>query len=229
MKKLVSLLEISSSEFRTKIKELGFTEKGNELTSGGDLKSDLLDIVSSLVAEWKKSNPNCPLNFTSGNDSFHKGITTYVSRHTKGEALDVTLPSSCHSLFITLLNTYKSKYNGFSYIDEYTNPTAKATGGHFHMSYRSGAPEGGGKSGGGDTSTPANNTSTSNSATQTSKYSYQSSDVSKPNDEFTTSAENMNKGFITQATNALGLTKVESISGKEKKLLENIQKIKKLL
>lgn len=143
-----SLLEISSSEFRTNLKSLGHSEKNSELTSGGDLNSNFLDILTKLLEEWEKTNPNCNLKFTSGNDKFHKGITSYTSRHTKGEAVDVTLDQSCRGTFISLLNNYKSKYNGFSFIDEYTRPTAKATGGHFHISYRSGAPEGSGKSGG---------------------------------------------------------------------------------
>lgn len=134
--------EINSSQFRSTIKSLGFTEKGSELTSGGDIKSDFLDIMNALVSEWKKTGgSNCPLKFTSGNDKYHKTVG-YASRHSKGEAMDATLPSGCHSAFINLLNSYKRKYNGFSYIDEYRNPSSKATGGHFHMSYRAGQPEG---------------------------------------------------------------------------------------
>jgi hypothetical protein len=142
MKKLITLLEISSSEFKFNLKSVGNVEKGNELTSGGDLQPDFLDILSKFMNDWKKLKSNCPLTFTSGNDSFHKKITSYISRHTKGEAVDVTLSSSCHSDFKSLLNSYKTKYNGFSYIDEYINPTSKSTGGHFHISYRSGQPEG---------------------------------------------------------------------------------------
>lgn len=222
MKKLITLLEISSTEFRTKIKSLGHSEKGSELTSGGDLNSEFLDILSLFFAEWEKINPNCNLIFTSGNDAFHKGITTYVSRHTKGEAIDVTLDQSCRSAFITLLNTYKSKYNGFSFIDEYTNPTSKATGGHFHISYRKGDPEGSGNN-------KTSSTGDTTSATTQSKYSYSASEVGEPNDEFTAAAANMNKSFVNQATNALGWSKNESVTSKEKRILENIQKIKRLL
>lgn len=226
MKKLITLLEISSTEFRTKIKSLGHSEKGSELTSGGDLNSEFLDILSLFFAEWEKINPNCNLIFTSGNDAFHKGITTYVSRHTKGEAIDVTLDQSCRSAFITLLNTYKSKYNGFSFIDEYTNPTAKATGGHFHISYRKGDPEGSGKN---NSSSSGSSTGDTTSTTTPSKYSYSASEVGEPNDEFTAAAANMNKSFVNQATNALGWSKNESVTSKEKRILENIQKIKRLL
>jgi hypothetical protein len=223
MKKLITLLEISSTEFRTKIKGLGHSEKGSELTSGGDLNAEFLDILSLLFQEWEKANPNCNLIFTSGNDAFHKGITTYVSRHTKGEAVDVTLDQSCRSAFITLLNTYKSKYNGFSFIDEYTNPTAKATGGHFHISYRKGAPEGSGSS---DKTSATTTTTTTPSG---DSRSYSASEVGEPNDEFTTAAANMTRGFVEPIVNAMVNKKNESVSNKEKRILENIQKIKRLL
>jgi hypothetical protein len=215
MKKLSNLFEISSSEFRTKIKSLGHSEKGSELTSGGDLNAEFLDILSLLFAEWEKINPNCNLIFTSGNDAFHKGITTYVSRHTKGEAVDVTLDQSCRSAFITLLNTYKSKYNGFSFIDEYTNPTSKSTGGHFHISYRKGDPEGSGKSS--STSTPSTDTLSTDTSTST-----------KPSSgDFDTVAQNIQNGILGSLTSAA--VRNESVSLKEQRLIKNIEKIKKLL
>lgn len=226
MKKLITLLEISSSEFRANIKGLGHSEKGSELTSGGDLNADFLEILTLLFAEWEKTNPNCNLIFTSGNDAFHKKITDYVSRHTKGEAVDVTLDQSCRSAFITLLNTYKTKYNGFSFIDEYTSPTAKATGGHFHISYRNGAPEGSGKN-----SSSSAGTTTGDTAGKTTSdtRSYSASEVGEPNDEFTTAAANMTRGFVEPIVNAMVNKKNESVSNKEKRILENIQKIKRLL
>jgi hypothetical protein len=225
MKKLITLLEISSSEFRANIKGLGHSEKGSELTSGGDLNADFLEILTLLFAEWEKTNPNCNLIFTSGNDAFHKKITDYVSRHTKGEAVDVTLDQSCRSAFITLLNTYKSKYNGFSFIDEYTNPTAKATGGHFHISYRKGDPEGSGK----NSSSAGTTTGDTTGNTPADTRSYTASEVGEPNDEFTTAAANMTRGFVEPIVNAMVNKKNESVSNKEKRILENIQKIKRLL
>lgn len=222
MKKLITLLEISSSEFRTKIKGLGHSEKGSELTSGGDLNADFLEILTLLFEEWEKTNPNCNLIFTSGNDAYHKKITDYVSRHTKGEAVDVTLDQSCRSAFITLLNTYKSKYNGFSFIDEYTNPTSKATGGHFHISYRKGDPEGSSVSGSDNTSTNLGTTST-----EPSQTSYQADSVE---DEFTTAAKSINRGFVEPIANKLANPlQNEQISIKEQRLIRNIEKIKKLL
>jgi len=228
MKKLINIFELTSTEFRNKIKGLGYTEKGNELTSGGELKPDFLEILGKFLDDWKKTNPNCPITFTSGNDNFHKRITTYVSRHTKGEAVDVVLPSSCHSTFISLLNNYKSRYNGFSFIDEYTNPTAKATGGHFHISYREGAPEGGSSSVGGNFSPSDSNLSFSNT-TPSSDTTPTSSDSSLDTQYSTTTTDNMNT-FLNPIVNKIVNPSLnEHKIFKEKKLIRDIEKIKKLL
>lgn len=124
----------------------GWKEKSGQLSGGGEISSDLSKIVNELIDEWNQKNPQCKGTFTSGNDVFHHNITSYTSLHTKGLAVDIVLPSSCHSEFIELLKKYKSKYDGFSFIDEYRNPTKMSTGGHFHVSYRKGKPEGGGNS-----------------------------------------------------------------------------------
>jgi len=135
------------------VSKLGWTEKKQELSSGGELNDDLTKIINELVFDYAKLAPSCKGQFTAGNDKFHHGIKDYVSRHTKGAAVDVTLPQGCHESFIQILKTYKTKYNGFSFIDEYKNPTKNAkgeiiaTGGHFHISYIKGNPEG--SSGGG--------------------------------------------------------------------------------
>jgi hypothetical protein len=221
MKKLSILFELSSTEFRSKIKKLGYTEKGNELTSGGDLKSNFLNILGKFLDDWKKLNPKCPITFTSGNDAHHKRITSYVSRHTKGEAVDVVLPKSCHSSFISLLNSYKLKYNGFSFIDEYTNPTDKSTGGHFHISYREGVPEG---------SSPSNVgiSSTETTSTDTSVVTPTTSD--KPDDEYDTITKKMVSSFVVPiADKIVNPLQNEHISSKEKRIIRDIEKIKKLL
>ena len=207
--------EITSSDFRQKIKSLGFTEKGTELTSGGEINSCLLDIMNNLVTDWKKmGGSNCPLKFTSGNDKFHKTIKTYVSRHTKGEAMDVTLPSGCHTNFLKLLNDYKSKYNGFSFIDEYRNPTKKATGGHFHMSYRAGQPEVGSKSGGGDAPTI-------NGVPQ--DYTSQINNMDIDTDSTENRGESLLKGILSKSLGIDSLAK--SFAG----INEEITRIKKLM
>ncbi len=142
MVKLINLLEVSSSEFRTKLKALGHSEQGSELTSGGELNPKLLDILSLFLDEWTKMGGNgCKLKFTSGNDKFHQNRN---SKHKTGDAVDITLSTNCHTKFTELLNSYTKKYPGFVFIDEYKNPSKGSTGGHFHINIGgSSAPEDG--------------------------------------------------------------------------------------
>lgn len=157
--------EISTNDFRQKFKSLGHSENRTELTSGGEISSEFLDILSKFIEEWTQiGGSSCKVMFTSGNDNFHKKLGS-KSRHSVGQAVDLTLPNSCHSKFIELLNTYKSKYDGFSYIDEYRNPSKHATGPHFHLSYSKGNPEGGGGTSTSTSTTDATSTSTTDTTT----------------------------------------------------------------
>lgn len=125
----------------TAISKLGWKEKGQELSSGGDLNSQFTSILNQLFTEYNQLQPRCKGVFTSGNDKYHQNIKSYKSLHSSGLAVDVTLDSGCHSSFIEILKKYIQKFPGFSFINEYATPSAKSTGGHFHLSYRSGNPE----------------------------------------------------------------------------------------
>jgi hypothetical protein len=179
MRKFIN--EKTVSDLRTELTNLGYSEKAGELSSGGGLQSDFVVILSYLLNEWKKQNPeSCKLTFTAGNDNYHKNRKS--SRHNSGEAVDVVLGPECRTNFIKILERYKSIYNGFAYLDEYTNPSKGATGGHFHLSYRQGQPEKGGKNNkeDGDESpeAPKTDTKTDSSVTTTttiSKTNYGSS------------------------------------------------------
>jgi len=226
--------EVTVGQFRDNFKSLGYSEKGSELTSGGDLQLDFLNIIDEFVKEWSQVDKNkvCKLTFTSGNDSFHKNITAYTSRHTKGEAVDVVLPENCHSSFIQLLNMYKTKYNGFNYIDEYRNPTSHATGGHFHISYRAGHPEGG--------KSNEKNQSTTQDTTQ--KTEVTSGSTTPSTDKVPTSDENVKKayGFMTPFLSSLEplkqqmqdkinkLVQKESVTN-DKKIITEIERIKNIM
>lgn len=232
MKKYIH--EITADQFRDSFKSLGHSEKGSELTSGGDIQPDFLNIMDSFVKEWTQIDQNkvCKLTFTSGNDAFHKGITKYTSRHTKGEAVDVVLPQNCHLSFKQLLNQYKSRYNGFNYIDEYTNPTSMATGGHFHISYREGDPEGSSK----------NTQSTTQTTTTTASTVATTGSTTPSNSAVPSSDEDVKRayGFMTPFLSALEplkqqmqdkinkLTQNESV-GTNKKVITEIERIKDIM
>jgi hypothetical protein len=122
---------------RNTLDDLGYSEKGSEITSGGDITNDISSIVSNILKDFKQSNPNVKVTITSGNDNFHKRLG-YKSKHTEGNAIDITLnPHNTESSndFTSVLNKYKSKDSKFSFIDEYKNPSSSSTGGHFHLQY----------------------------------------------------------------------------------------------
>ena len=136
----------TAEDVRNTLNQLGYAEKGNELSTGGEITNDLSTIVDQVLSDFKKTNPNVKIIATSGNDRYHKGLG-YQSKHTEGKAIDLTLNpynNETDSAFRKILDSYKSKNANFSYIDEYTNPSGAATGGHFHLQYGAGTPAQGG-------------------------------------------------------------------------------------
>jgi peptidoglycan hydrolase-like protein with peptidoglycan-binding domain len=140
-------LKESSEDIRTTLDNLGYDEKGNELSSGGEVTDELSSIVNLILKEFKLTNPTVKITITSGNDKYHKRLG-YDSKHTKGQAVDLVLNpynSNTSTAFLQVLNKFKSKNNKFSYIDEYKNPSGASTGGHFHLQFGEGTAVGGQK------------------------------------------------------------------------------------
>ena len=134
---LKTINESAASDLRSELKDLGYAEKSGELSSGGEITSDIEKIVEVVLSEFKKTAPNSNVTITSGNDKFHHQLG-YTSRHTKGQAIDLVIdPNSDqnHRAMIDVLTRVSAGTPGFSYIDEYNNPSSAATGGHFHLSY----------------------------------------------------------------------------------------------
>jgi peptidoglycan hydrolase-like protein with peptidoglycan-binding domain len=139
----VEKLNEDASELRSTLDDLGHDEKGNELTSGGQITDEISGIVSDILIDYKSVKPKVQVVVTAGNDNFHKGSK---SRHSTGQAVDLVIKpynSENARAFINVLNKYKSKDGKFSYIDEYTNPSKNATGPHFHLQYGAGKAVGG--------------------------------------------------------------------------------------
>jgi len=130
----------TAEDIRSTLNQLGYSEKGNELSIGGEITDDLSTIVNQILNDFKNTNPTVKITITGGNDKYHKGLG-YQSKHTEGKAVDLTLSpynSETSSSFIKILDSYKSKNSNFTYIDEYTNPSGAATGGHFHLQFGTG-------------------------------------------------------------------------------------------
>jgi peptidoglycan hydrolase-like protein with peptidoglycan-binding domain len=128
----------SSQELRQTINKLGYSEKSNELSSGGEISDNISSIVSEILKEFKQTSPSVNVTVTSGNDKFHQQIKNYTSKHKLGQAVDVTINpynNNTSTAFISVLNKFKQNKPKFSFIDEYKNPSGKSTGGHFHLEY----------------------------------------------------------------------------------------------
>lgn len=131
------ILSESSSQLRSTLQNLGYQEKNNEISSGGEISKEISDIVSGILKDFKEINPDVNVVVTAGNDDYHQNVG-YTSKHSKGNAVDLVLKpynSQTSSAFIGVLNKYKQKNNKFNFIDEYKNPSKGATGGHFHLEY----------------------------------------------------------------------------------------------
>jgi peptidoglycan hydrolase-like protein with peptidoglycan-binding domain len=127
----------TANMLRDTLDDLGYKEKGSELTSGGDVNNNITSIVSQILKKYKETNPNVVVTVTAGNDNFHKKVG-YKSSHSTGNAIDITISpynSKNASDFIKILNNTKNQNSGFNFIDEYTNPSKASTGGHFHLQY----------------------------------------------------------------------------------------------
>ena len=132
-----SMINETVESLRSTIGSLGYEEKGNELTSGGNISNGITDIVSRILTDFKKTDPHTSVIITAGNDSFHKGIG-YASSHSMGNSIDLTLnPYSRRGArkFKSVLDSYTRTNSDFTYIDEYSTPSRHSTGGHFHLQY----------------------------------------------------------------------------------------------
>jgi hypothetical protein len=121
----------SSSKLRDTLQNLGYEEKGSEITSGGEITPEIATIVSDILQKFKKINPSADVRITGGNDKYHEGTS---SKHNVGMAVDLTVePPSARRQFLEILKDYRKTNSKFVYLDEYTNPSKRATAGHFHL------------------------------------------------------------------------------------------------
>jgi hypothetical protein len=128
-----------AQDLRNTLKSLGYSEKGSEISSGGEITSEISNIVSEILKEYKKTNPDVSVKITGGNDKYHQGLS-YNSKHKTGNAIDATIEpynSKNANDFITIVKKFIQKYPKLGFRDEYTNPSNAATGKHFHLEYNS--------------------------------------------------------------------------------------------
>ena len=133
----------NADKLRAVLKELGYYEKGREISNGGDLLPEGAVMMASILRSIKLDHPDIRITLTGGNDCFHqerirrKG--SGVTRHGSGRAMDMavypvtadTLDRVCQSL----MNYAAANDRNCRFIDEYRRPSGHATGGHFHFSW----------------------------------------------------------------------------------------------
>ena len=65
----------SSTFLRNTLDKLGYDEKGNELTSGGEITDQISSITSEILTQYKAVRPQVKVVITSGNDKHHQNIS----------------------------------------------------------------------------------------------------------------------------------------------------------
>lgn len=104
--------------------------KSAEAYSGGKAHQGILDLAGLIQDKFQITR------FTAFNDQYHKGTS---SQHAKGLALDFTLQNPNKSGQVTTELRSMLDKNGVNakVLDEYKDPSKRATGGHIHVSFNS--------------------------------------------------------------------------------------------
>jgi len=132
------LITPNANDLRATLQLLGYSEKGNELSNGGDITTDTLKMGRAVARKIKQLYPNLEVTFTGGNDKYHQQLPSN-SRHKRGTGLDFVIspsaPKDVSNVEKILKGFAAGNYPNFRYINEYANPTKFASGKHFHISW----------------------------------------------------------------------------------------------
>lgn len=128
----------NADRLRQTLTELGYFEKGRELSNGGDITSETADMGISVMRKIKEKVPNVTVTMTGGNDRYHQNLP-YNSIHKLGLGLDFVFSPANSDTISRVKNVLQGFAAGenpkFKFIDEYSNPTRAATARHFHFSW----------------------------------------------------------------------------------------------
>lgn len=111
----------------------GLKVKSSEVFAGGDSAPGTYSLAHKIQDNVPDFN-----RFTAFNDSYHAGTSSF---HAKGLALDFTVnnPANANSAVSYVNNLFNNNGINGTVINEYTNPSARATGGHVHVNFNSSA------------------------------------------------------------------------------------------
>ena len=127
----------NADRLRDVLRTLGYAEKGQELSNGGDITEDLYRYAASVFRKIKEILPSIFITVTGGNDIFHQGVT-YRSAHKTGNGLDFVIspPSQTNKASVDkILGGFAggNQDKKVSFINEYDYPSSAATAPHFHI------------------------------------------------------------------------------------------------
>jgi len=127
----------NADRLREVLNSLGYSEKGEELSNGGDITEELFRFASSLFTRIKQILPDISIVVTGGNDIYHQNVT-YRSSHAAGLGLDFVIAPQTPANKLKVEEILGGFAGGnqdksVSFINEYDYPSTAATGGHFHI------------------------------------------------------------------------------------------------
>ncbi|WP_336929985.1 hypothetical protein [Acinetobacter tandoii] len=107
----------------------GLRIKSSEAFAGGGVRAYTADFAQLA----QKQLGSVLSRFTAFNDTYHKGTN---SKHATGNAFDFTIADASKSAeAVTQLESVAKRYGYVvKVLDEYRNPSSRATGGHLHVS-----------------------------------------------------------------------------------------------
>lgn len=132
--------DLNADRLRRVLSELGYFEKGRELSNNDDITAETADMGIAVMKKIKEKVPNVTVTMTGGNDLYHSRFPN--SRHNKGRGLDFVISPPTKENIAKVKEVLQGFAAGnqpnFKFIDEYANPTRNASGRHFHFSWGQG-------------------------------------------------------------------------------------------
>jgi hypothetical protein len=146
----------NANQLRAVIASLGYAEKQKQLDDSGlDITQEIAEVGAQILKTIKANYPSLFITVNAGRDNWHK-VYSPNSVHNTGTAIDFKINlvrgdlvkggavvGSYTSTEIKILNDIEGILKGIqktnpklTYIDEYRNPSKRATGGHFHIAIK---------------------------------------------------------------------------------------------
>lgn len=146
----------NANQLRAVMASLGYAEKQKQLDdSGSDITQEIAEVGAQVLKTIKANYPSLFITVNAGRDNWHK-TKSPNSYHNTGKAIDFKINlvrgdlvkggaviGSYTSTEIKILNDIEGILKGIqktnpklTYIDEYRNPSDRATGGHFHIAVK---------------------------------------------------------------------------------------------